>query len=377
MSTQSKFNALELLARIRTANAASSSQSKSYYPNNDGNLVTPNPDSSNFRNMGKSATPIKQINTTDTNSYQQDSAIKAKEAIRNRENFSRSIDAFRDVPSPNVIPFSFDDTRREEGYSAKRKEKIESFEYFNQLDSPYGSRAYSSQKASQHVHQNIPHNRFQNQNQNQNQSDYESSNINSRREFEDFQHNDKNIPEPSRTFKDTYESEENYVNGDYDSIFHSAQNHGFDQSTSDYQTNSGFYSNNNLQNINEKRHRSDNSNNISNNSSNNKQNNKYSESPISDESFGAANNQNLNHCREIKRNFNSNRDFESSNSADIIIKNSPFTEELYNELHKLKLENNSLSKSNKKLQIQKSEIEKIALENKIKNDDLVASLRGK
>jgi hypothetical protein len=448
MSTQSKFNALDLLSRIRAANATASSESKSYNPNADGNLTTSSPESNNFQNIDKTVTPMKEkkMNSTDTNSNQPDDSPNVKRSIRIRGNLSRSIDAFRDIPSPNVTgAFSLDDARRE-SFSSKRREKKKNFEYSyqDQVDS-YGNGEFSKQikNIPQHLllNQNASvsknkyqyqnqdqgeddqyenRNQNQNQNQNDNENDYISSNMNSKRRFNDSSQqkkqnvpqNNKNVPqhtELGRSFKDVYDTDDNYGTGEYDNMLQSSQNHGFDQNMNNYHENSngdrGYYSNNNYLNnqnnsikknnynnnsnnsnndnsINNDNNNSNNSNNNNNSNDsnrkyNNSNNNRYVLSPGSDESFNLINDSNLNQSMEIKRNFNSNRDFECINSTEIVIKNSPFTEELYNELNKLKLENDLLIKKNRMLQNQKNEIEKIASENKTKNDDIITNLRGK
>jgi hypothetical protein len=440
MSTQSKFNALELLSRIRAANATASSEGKSY---NQPNIMTSSPELSNFQNTDKSASPLKgkNKNTTNASSYQPDDSVKRKGSIRSRGNLSRSIDAFRDIPSPNVTGrFSLDDTRRESSSAKRRESKNKNFEYSyqDQVDS-YGNAEYSKQMQNvpQHLLQNqnvnVPKNIYQdqnqdqyenekkNQNQNKDENDYISSPKHRKGRLEDsLQQNNQNVLQNStnvpphtglnRSFKDIYDTDDNYGTGEFGNVFHSAQNHGFDQNISDYHSNSnsGYYSNNNNLNnhnnsikeycknnnnnsinsnndVNKNNYSDDNGNNISNNSYNNtsigsngKYNNRYAMSPCSDDSFAIINNNrnNLNSSMEIKRDFNSHRDFEYIDSTEIVVKNSPFTDELYNELNKLTLENESLKKKNKILQNQKNEVEKIALENKIKNDDIITKLRG-
>jgi hypothetical protein len=440
MSTQSKFNALELLSRIRAANATASSESKSY---NQPNIMTLSPELSNFQNIVQTASPLKgkSKNTTNANSYQPDDSVKRKGSIRSRGNLSRSIDAFRDIPSPDVTGrFSLDDTRRESSSAKRRESKNKNFEnsYQDQVDS-YGNAEYSKQMQNvpQHLLQNqnvtVPKNIHQDQNQDQyenesknqhkNENDYISSPKHSKERLEDslqqnnqnVVHNSTNVPPHTglnRSFRDTYDTDDNYGTGEFGNILHSAQNHVFEQNISNYHSNSnsGCYSNNNNlnnhnnsikknsnnsnnNNINNNddvnnynyNYSDDNGNNMSNNSNNNtsigsngKYNNRYAMSPCSDDSFAMinGNRNNLNGSMEIKRNFNSNRDFEYINSAEIVVKNSPFTDELYNELNKLTLENESLKKKNKILQNQKNEIEKVALENKIKNDDIITKLRG-
>lgn len=346
MSTQSKFNALELLARIRAANATPSSESKSNGQVSDDNNLTRNSHGNNFQKgidaaalFGGNSNSARDTNFNPVNSF------AAKNIHGSYANNMHS-----DIPSEHVIPSIYDRTKND-SFAAPRNNQNNNMEYLSRNRSDIGNNNYQTQNLG---YDNV----FLNNGNNQNGR---FTNI-------------EQQPSPSaalqgignNSYRNVYDLDDDFIGSNDTDQIDVIQ---YNNPNNNHRTNQSDNNNN-----------PDNNNNANNNANNSiYHNSRYNDTAGSDEeSLALCDSSSNNRSIDIRRNFNANRDFDSSNFSDAIVpKNSPFTEELYEELHRLRLENIQLTKKNKSLILEKNDVEKSAHENKTKNEDIIATLRCK
>ena len=397
MSTQSKFNALDLLARIRTANASanasSSSESKSGHLLGD-NSESP-PSSNSKRNNRPGASPasvsgsgylassnfpspvmaevksfglehhsdrneVQKINmNSPVFSAARDSAAHGSYTpmMGNYDSHQQHYDSqqqnIRSVP--NTIRYAESQNSNQnsdslDSFQNKNQKSDQKFsvQYFSGSPPAIGKNVLSELCQKDSITNVIP------------TSEFSSRNYRNRYEFQD--ENSRNDAVFSKSLLE-YDPNDNIQMKNIPSKINNQNNllnNSFNYSGRDSNNSSGSMSNSaarRIEIVNE---------------------NSMQFSPILSEKRNHALYNKSNKYIDAKRNINENSDFDSSNTQIMTVyKNLPFTDDVYAELQKLKTENLELTQRNKMLLIEKRKSEISAAECKTKNEDIIANLRCK
>ena len=393
-ATQSKFNALELLARIRADNVLSSSFDSGHkQPNVSQNSVAGlefSPDNDGYSGL----TGFDSINR-DVRSH--NPSIDPAINLKSRDSYPSHVKDDKNETALLSSGYDSFDSGGRGRNNDRNEEKDESIHARNNNDTQninngmYGNNRRSNYNSH---HYRTPNTTIDNKNFSRDESNHDN--------LKNYIQSSEVDNNPANSYKHTYDTDDNddSVSGkDYFNLIlnngHTSNNGNEDRSRSDNNNSNNNNNNNNYNNNSSIRNRNDN-NDLNHSSGKNNRDyydlnengyygnvNHYRNSRDMQDEV-RTNNMNIDFQRENNRENNNNLsnhlrisdfDHDQNNCSNVIVSKSNFSDALYDEINKLKIENKKLEKINENLIIEKIEFEVLAKENKKKSDDVISNLR--